>query len=403
MRLKLLVLIAGIAITGSLFFTACKSPQTDGQKIDKGSVSTQTHCPKKTSIRVYPKLPGGLVSRIDHKAMDKLIAPDATIEVLAGPGTRYSTITGSTHTLGEGFKWSEGPVWVNYGRYLLFSDIPPNRIYKWDEHDGLSLFLEKSGYTGAKPRLGRNVNGSTDEPGSNGLLIDSQGRLVLCQHGNRQIARLGISLRNPKPVYEPLASKFKGKRLNSPNDGCYNSHGDLYFTDPPYGLEKRMQDPAKELDFQGVYLLTREHMQSKGKGRLILLTNKIPFPNGIALSPDEKTLYVAESGRNTKIHAFSIKDDGTIDEGRVFFDPSPLKGGGKRGGCDGLKIDHLGNLFATGPGGVLVITPTGQHLGTIETGQRTANCAWGDDGCMLYITADMYLCRIRTKTKGAGF
>ena len=404
MRLKPVVLFAGMAITGSVCFTACTSPEPgSAPKVDKNGVPIQTHCPKKISAKVYPSLSGGVIFRIDQTAMNQLIAPDATIEVLAGPGTRYSMITGTSHTLSEGFKWSEGPVWVEYGRYLLFSDIPPNRVYKWNEHEGLSLFLEKSGYTGAKPRLGRTVNGSTDEPGSNGLLIDQQGRLVLCQHGNRQIARLGISLRNPKPIYESLAAKFKGKRLNSPNDGCYNSLGDLYFTDPPYGLEKRMKDPAKELDFQGVYLLTREHLQSKGKGRLILLTDKIPFPNGIALSPDEKTLYVAESSRNTKIHAFNVKDDGTIDDGRVFFDPSPLKRAGKRGGCDGLKIDHLGNLFATGPGGVLVITSEGKHLGTIETGQRTANCAWGDDGCTLYITADMYLCRIRTKTKGVGF
>ena len=219
---------------------------------------------------------------------------------------------------------------------------------------------------------------------------------MLCQHGDRRIARLASSLNAPQPTYQTVIGTYQGKRFNSPNDGCFDRHGNLYFTDPPYGLEKRMYDPGKELSFQGVYLFTQG-------GELKLLTDKIAFPNGIALSPDEKTLYVAESGPNTKIHAFKVQDDGTIDEGRVFFDPTQLKAAGKKGGCDGLKIDTQGNLFATGPGGVLVLSPEGKHMGTLSTGTRIANVGWGDDGRTLYLTADMYLCRIRTLTKGAGF
>ncbi len=320
---------------------------------------------------VFPSI--GAVERLDP-ALDSLISTNAVIE-----------------KLGSGFKWAEGPVWVRTSqgeRFILFSDIPPNKIYKWSEAGGLVEFLHPSGYTGTTPRSG--------EPGSNGLLLDRFGRLVLCQHGDRRIARLGISLNNPRPVFETIVDRYQGKRFNSPNDACYSKNGDLYFTDPPYGLEKRMADPAKELSFQGVYRLSRD-------GELKLLTDKIAYPNGIALSPDESVLYVAESGPDTKIHAFQVKPDGTIDEGRIFFDPAPLRQGGRQGGCDGLKVDVNGNLFATGPGGVLILSPTGKHLGTINTGTRIANVGWGDDGSTLYLTAHMYLCRVHTKTKGAGF
>ena len=346
---------------GTFIFCGCEAPkQNEGSR---KSAPTPTLKGKE-----YP--PIGEVERLDP-ALDKLIAPGAKIEQLA-----------------DGFDWAEGPVWVEYGRFVLFSDIPSNKIYKWSEREGLQGFLHPSGYTGKTPRTG--------EPGSNGLLVDRFGRLVLCQHGDRRIARLGISIRNPKPIFETLADNFKGKKFNSPNDACYNKNGDLYFTDPPYGLEGRMKDPKKELSFQGVYLLTKA-------GEVKLLTDKIAYPNGIALSPDEQILYVAESGPNTRIHAFNLQTDGTLGKGGVFFDPKPLQRSGKRGGCDGLKIDQNGNLFATGPGGVLVITPQGKHLGTISTGTRIANVGWGGDGRTLYMTADMFLCRILTLTKGADF
>jgi gluconolactonase len=311
-----------------------------------------------------PATMGKVISK--DPRFDKLIPKGAKIEVLAG-----------------GFQWTEGPVWLRDGGFLLFSDIPNNTINKWKEGEGISVFLKPSGYTGAKERGG--------EPGSNGLLLDSQGRLILCEHGDRRVTRLE---KNGKKTV--LADKYMGKRLNSPNDCVFHSNGDLYFTDPPYGLEKNWDDPARELDFCGVYRLSK-------KGKLTLLTKEMSRPNGIALSIDEKTLYVANSDPKKAIWmSFPVKSDGTLGDGRIFFDAQALTKT-KKGLPDGMKVDHLGNLFATGPGGVLVFTPQGEHLGTIDTGVPTANCAFGDDGTVLYITADKNLCRIKTSTKGKGF
>jgi len=307
----------------------------------------------------------GKIERNDPR-LDQLIAPDARIEKLA-----------------EGFDWSEGPVWIKEGAHLLFSDVPSNVVFKWKAGEGVSEFLKPSGYTGAISRGG--------EPGSNGLTVDDQGRLVLCEHGDRRVGRLEKDGRKTT-----LADRYKGKRLNSPNDLVYKSNGDLYFTDPPYGLEGNVKDPKKELSFQGVYRL-------KPGGELTLLTDQLSFPNGIAFSPDEKTLYVAVSDPKRAVWmAYDVKPDGTIDRGRVFFDATSMVGESRKGLPDGMKVDQAGNLFATGPGGVLVFSPEGKHLGTINTGEATANCAWGDDGTVLYITADMYLCRLKTKTRGKG-
>jgi len=285
--------------------------------------------------------------------------------------------------LAEGFDWSEGPIWMKEGEFLLFSDVPQNVIYRWKEGQAVKEFLKPSGYTGSTPRGG--------EPGSNGLTVDSQGRLVLCEHGDRRVARLERDGQKTT-----LADSYHGKRLNSPNDLVYHSNGDLYFTDPPYGLEGKNEDPKKELPFNGVYRL-------KPNGDLTLLTDKLTFPNGLAFSPDEKMLYVAVSDPARAIWmAYDVKEDGTIDHGRVFFDTTSLVKGHK-GLPDGMKVDKKGNLFATGPGGVFIFSPDGKHLGTLNTGEATANCNWGNDGSVLYITADMYLCRIRTKTSGAKF
>ena len=298
--------------------------------------------------------------------IDRLVPRQAKIEKLA-----------------EGFDWAEGPVWVRDGKYVLFSDIPPNTVFKWEESEGISTFLKPSGYTGSTRRGG--------EPGSNGLLIDSQGRLVLCEHGDRRVARL-----EKDGSKTTLAHRYEGKRLNSPNDGVFKSSGELYFTDPPYGLAKRWDDPARELDFCGVYRLGTD-------GTLTLLTAQMSRPNGIAFSPDEKTLYVANSDPERAVWmAFDVNDDGTISAGRVFADVTDMVG--KLPGLpDGMKVDQHGNLFATGPGGVYVYSPTGIELGRIDTGEATANCNWGEDGSVLYITADMYLCRIKLTTKGLGF
>lgn len=287
--------------------------------------------------------------------------------------------------LAEGFEWTEGPVWVPGEDHLLFSDIPRNTIYRWSEDGGLAVFLRPAGYMWADP--------AGKELGTNGLALDAEGRLLMADHGNRSISRLA----GETFTKEILVDRYRGRRLNSPNDLVVHSSGAVYFTDPPYGLEGLNDSPAKELDFNGVYRLDPD-------GTLTLLTDELTFPNGIALSPDEGTLYVANSDPNRPIWmAYDLREDGTLGGGRVFFDAAPLARQGKRGMPDGMAVDVRGNLFATGPGGVLVFSPDGTHLGTIETGQATANVAFGGDGSTLYVTADMLLGRIPTRTKGLGF
>jgi gluconolactonase len=311
----------------------------------------------------FPAL--GRIERIDAR-LDALLAPEARIEKLA-----------------EGFDWSEGPVWVAEGGYLLFSDVPRNVVYRWQESGTPTVFLKRSGYTRGPARGG--------EPGSNGLVLDPQGRLVLCQHGDRRVARLEADW-----SFRTLAEFYQFRRFNSPNDAVFKSNGDLYFTDPPYGLEKGNEDPKKELMHNGVFRLAPD-------GTVTLLSDALSFPNGIAFSPDEKILYVAVSDpRQPMIMAFDVGADGTLSNRRVFFDATALAAS-RKGLPDGLKVDYQGNLFATGPGGVLVIAPDGTLLGILNTGEATANCAWGNDGSVLYVTADLYLCRVRTLTKGARF
>jgi gluconolactonase len=313
--------------------------------------------------RSYPAL-----GKIVHESpkLAELLDQAAQIEVLAA-----------------GFDWSEGPVWDRRGGHLLFSDIPANSVMKWKREEGVTLFLKPSGYTGAAP-YGR-------EPGSNGLLLDAQGRLVSMEHGDRRVSRM-----ERDGGKRTLVDNYEGKRLNSPNDGVFASNGDLYFTDPPYGLPNRWDDPRRELDFCGVYRLS-------ASGRLTLLTREMSRPNGIALSPDERTLYVANSDPQRAIWmAFPLKPDGTLGAGKVLADVTAMVG--KEPGLpDGLKVDARGDLWATGPGGVHIYAPDGQRLGILATGEATANCAWGDDGGTLYITADMYLCRVKTRVKGLGW
>ena len=308
----------------------------------------------------------------DYPALGTIERLDPRFDAIVPKGARVDRIA-------EGYDWAEGPVWDKKAGALLFSDVPMNTVFRWKEGEGVSIFLKPSGYTGTSPRGG--------EPGSNGLLMDANGRLVLCQHGDRRVARLDGT------KFTTLADKYDGKRFNSPNDGVYHSNGDLYFTDPPYGLAK---DATKELDFHGVYRLTPA-------GVLTVVTKEMTFPNGIALSPDETTLYVANSDPKLAIwKAFPVRPDGTVGPGRVFADATKDVGA-KKGLPDGMKVDAKGNLFATGPGGVLVFAPDGIHLGTFATGEATANCGWGDDGSTLYITADMFIGRVKLDTKGKGF
>ncbi len=313
----------------------------------------------------YPEI--GEVVRLEP-GIDKLITPGAKIEVIA-----------------SGFEWSEGTVWVreNNDSYLLFSDIPRNTVYKWVEGDGVSLYLKPSGYTGVSDYGG--------EPVSNGLLIDEQGMVVFFEHGDRRVSRM-----EKDGGKKTLADNYEGKRFNSPNDEVFMSNGDLYFTDPPYGLPKRFEDPRRELEFCGVYRLST-------KGTLTLLTGAMTRPNGIGLSPDEKTLYVAQSDSDAALWMkFPVKKNGTLGKGEVFFDATASVGI-LPGHPDGMVIDRDGNIFATGPGGVYIFTPKGTLLGRLSTGERTANCTFGNDGSVLYIASDMYVCRIQTMTKGLGW
>ncbi len=270
---------------------------------------------------------------------------------------------------------------VSKSGYLLFSDIPNNAVMKWQEGEAVGIFLKSSGYTGTTPRGG--------EVGSNGLTLDAAGRLVLCQHGDRRIVR-----REPDGRWTTLADRYHGKRLSSPNDLVFKSNGDLYFTDPPYGLPKGADDPTRELDFCGVFRV------SAADGKLTLLTREMTRPNGIAFSPDEKTLYVSQSDPQRAVWmAFAVKEDGTLGPGRVFYDATrwtkTLKGL-----PDGMKVDRAGNLFAAGPGGINVFAPDGTLLGRINPDEPTSNCAFGEDGSVLFVTANHYLCRIKTGTKG---
>lgn len=302
----------------------------------------------------------GTIERIDP-ALDGIIAPGASVEIIA-----------------EGFEWSEGPVWIEKENMLLFSDVPKNVVYKWTEANGLEKYLEPSGFTGEIPREG--------EMGSNGLTLNNEGKLVLCQHGDRRVALLTATYQNPKPDFKTLAGNFQGKKFNSPNDLVFDQQGNFYFTDPPYGLPKQMEDSTKEIPFQGVYKV-------KPDGTVMLMVDSLTRPNGIALSPDEKTLYVANSdGPKAKWYSFEVQGDSLVNA-RIFFSTDYIEG--EKGAPDGLKVHSNGNIFSTGPGGIWIFSPGGKVLGKIKLPEASANCALSDDEKTLYITADMYLLRVK--------
>ncbi|QDS89206.1 Gluconolactonase precursor [Rosistilla ulvae] len=303
----------------------------------------------------------GRIERLDP-ALDKLLAKDAKIEVLA-----------------SGFTWSEGPLWVpEEDGYVLLSDIPRNSIFRWDAKRGVSLFMSPSGYTG------NTYYGL--EPGANGLALDAKGQVMMCEHGDRR-----VSVLTRDGGKRTLVDNYQGKRLNSPNDLVLHSSGAIYFTDPPYGMPKRYDDPRRELDFCGVYHLATD-------GTLTLISKELARPNGIGLSPDEKTLYVAQSDPKQAIWArFALNDDGTAGAMSILYDATDQVG--KLPGLpDGLAVDPQGNLWASGPGGIYVFEPSGKLIGRLLTGQRTSNCTLGGpDGKDLFITADSYLCRVRLR------
>ncbi len=302
-----------------------------------------------------------------HPVFDQIVPANAKLEKIS-----------------DGHTWIEGPAWNAKGRYLLFSDIPANAIFMWKEGKGTSLFMKPSGYSGKAPFAGR-------EPGSNGLTFDQDGRLIICEHGDRRVTRIEADGRR-----KVLADSFNGRRLNSPNDAVVAPNGDIYFTDPPFGLPATFSDSGRELDFCGVYRLSVD-------GELTLLTKEIGAPNGIAFSPDGKRLYITDvDARRPAWLVYDVDNGGLITNGRLFHDAAQFIGQ-YPGAPDGLKVDRQGYVFGSGPGGVYVFSPEGTHLGTIITGVATSNCAWGDDGSTLYITAGRTLYRIRLNTKGPGF
>jgi gluconolactonase len=295
-----------------------------------------------------------------RREIDEIIPPNAKAEKLA-----------------SGFGFTEGPVWTRE-EFLLFSDIPNNVIFKWDPKFGVSESLTSSGYDGSDIAPGAHI-------GSNGLTLDREGRLIICEHGNRRLTRLEADHRRTV-----LADRFLGKRLNSPNDVVCKSNGSIYFTDPPYGLPRRDADPNKQLSFNGVFCLVEGHLQ--------LVYDGLTRPNGLAFSPDEEYLYVSNSDRSRMIWMrFDVGPDGRLSNPEVFCDATQESAEGLP---DGLKLDRLGNLYCTGPGGIWIFSPAGNHLGTIELPEVPANCNWGDDGRNLYITARTSLYRIRLLIEG---
>lgn len=302
----------------------------------------------------------GSVERLD-KRLNAIIDENTTIEKLA-----------------DGFEWSEGPLWIEDHQMLLFSDVPTNTIYQWKEGEGASIYLKPSGYTGTPPRGG--------EPGSNGLLLSPSGKLVLCQHGDRRMAVMVAPLDDPQPFFTTLADNFEGKKLCSPNDAIYDREGNLYFTDPPYGLAN---DTLREISFQGVYRLN-------SSGEISLLIDSLTRPNGIALSPDQSLLYVANSDPNkARWYEYQLSGD-SVSSGRIFYDATPLTAT-LQGLPDGMKVDSDGNIFATGPGGIFVFNSKAEVLGKISLPNPTANCALADDEKTLYITSDMNVLRIKMR------
>jgi gluconolactonase len=304
---------------------------------------------------------GGSIVRVDP-ALDTIVPRNAKIEKLA-----------------SGFQFTEGPVWVKEGGYLLFSDPNANTIYRWSPEGQVSVFRTKSGYAGVDI-------GEYRQPGSNGLTLDQEGRLTINEHGNRRVTRL-----EKNGVLTVVADRYNGKRLNSPNDLVYKSDGSLYFTDPAFGLPKFDQDPRKELPFNGVYRVAN--------GQVQLLDDQLTGPNGIAFSPDEKYLYVGNWDEAKKVvMRYAVKPDGSLAQGTVFYDMTQAPG---EDAIDGIKVDQQGNVYVSGPGGLWILSPDGKHLGTIVGPEHPHNLAWGDeDGKTLYLTAQTGLYRIRLNIPG---
>jgi gluconolactonase len=330
-------------------------------------IGSSCHTPTEKSTAIGKDSAIGKVEIYDNSATD-IIDSNAVIEVI-----------------GKNYKWSEGPVWVPAKQMLLFSAVKENKIYQWNGKDTPVAYLTPSGYTDTAYRDGEN--------GSNGLTLDKNGNLLLCQSGNRQVVRLKTSLDAPKPEFTVLAPNYQGKKFNSPNDLVTDSRNNIYFTDPIYGLPKGANDPTRELNFEGVYKITND-------GKLVLLIDTISRPNGIALSPDEKILYVGSSDdKHTRWYAYHLDSTGGIQSGGILLDGTAMKEKATvKQGADGFKIDKFGNIFSAGPDGINIISPAGKLLGLIRVYNRpTSNCAFNETKDILYITASDWVLKVRLR------
>lgn len=301
---------------------------------------------------------------------------DSAFEILDEEAYKIFSLDAQIEVLDSGYTWTEGPLWLKDQNRLLFNDIPPNKTFSWSEKEGTQEYLHPSGYTSEVPRGG--------EPGANGLLLNGEGKLILCQHGDRRIAMMDSTIDNPSSNFSTIVGSYQGKRFSSPNDAIFSKAGNLYFTDPPYGLASPEE---QETNFNGVYRYSTD-------GKVSVIDSTLTRPNGIAFSPDEKTLYVANSDPQKAIWMSYQIDDATGDytEKKIFFDATKTAQN-ENGLPDGLKVSDQGYIFATGPGGVWVFNPSGKAIAKIRTGQATSNCAFGPNQDVLYMTADDYLMR----------
>ncbi|RZK22861.1 MAG: SMP-30/gluconolactonase/LRE family protein [Hymenobacter sp.] len=319
--------------------------------------ATQAQAPKYLTI--------GRVAR-QNSALDQVLAPGAQLELIS---------SGHAHV--------EGPLWVPDSSMLLFSDTKARTIYRWKPDGKRSKFLENTGYTGRLPY--------GEEPASNGLALDGRGNLLLAEHGDRRIASLPLSQKSGKRT---VTDNFQGKRYNSPNDVIAAPDGTLYFTDPPFGLPQQDKDPLREIPYTGVFRRAPD-------GQVTAEITEVARANGIVLSPDNRTLYISNADSlHPVIMAYEVGKNGKLGKSRPFFDMTALPKIRFKEAPDGLKVDQAGNVYAAGVGGLLIISPQGQLLGTIDPGEVVANCAWGDDGHYLYLMATTFVCRIKTLTQG---
>jgi len=331
-------------------------------------------------IKLYNCLPGLILLWIAGTlaGFTQPAKPLITVQQLDPQFSKLVSKTAKAEILADGFLWSEGPVWLERYKMFIFSDVKQNVIYKWTKEKGKEVYLKPSGYTGTIPRGG--------ELGSNGLGLNIKGQLVICQQGDRAVSLMDAPLNKPKAKFIKIAVGYKGKKFDSPNDLAFLPNGDIYFTDPPYGLEKNVDDPLKEAPYQGVYHIS--------KGKIILVVDTLTRPNGIAFMPGGKTILLSNSDPKKPFwYAYDIDKNGLFTHGRIFYS-SMAASKTAAGMPDGMKIDQNGNVFATGPGGIWVFNKGGKLLGKILVNDIVSNCAFSGDERTLYVTSNHRVLKI---------